>query len=75
MKAPSAKEKKREFALFLSWGGRFYVCIHVCMYVFKDVHIYLSRDDVCTSMYICRDVCMCVGVYVHMCVVCMYICV
>ncbi len=39
--------------------------------------MYLSRDDVCMSMYICRDVCMCVGVwgcmyvcgvYVHLCV-------
>ncbi len=46
-KVLSAKEKNREFALFLSLGVD--VCMYVCMYVLFYVCMYLR-------MYVCGDV-------------------
>jgi hypothetical protein len=42
-KVPSVKAKKCEFALFCleGFGGTF-VGVYVCMYVFKDVHVYVG---------------------------------
>jgi hypothetical protein len=65
-----------------------YVCMNVCMYVFKDVCMwgcmyfvfsvwgcmYASGDVETYSMYVCGDVCMYVGMYVCLWG-CMYICV
>jgi hypothetical protein len=46
-KAPSVKAIKREFALFCLQGGGTFVGVYVCMYVFKDVHMYVG-------MYVCK---------------------
>ncbi len=41
-KAPSAKEKKTRIRAFFFFGGHLYVCMYFCMYVFKDVHMYVG---------------------------------
>jgi hypothetical protein len=40
-KAPSVKAKISEFALFCVRGGTS-LGVYVCMYVFKDVHMYVG---------------------------------
>ncbi len=41
-KALSMKAIKREFTLFCLQGGGTFVGVYVCMYVFKDVHMYVG---------------------------------
>ncbi len=52
-KATSAKEKKREFALFCLGGD---VCTYVCMSVFMYFCMYIQYVHMCVG-----GVCMCVG--------------
>jgi hypothetical protein len=68
-KAPSAEEKKREFALFFVFGGRrldvsmyvlLYVCMYLRMYACGDVNMWgcmYSMFSIWGCMYVCGDVC------------------
>jgi hypothetical protein len=58
-----------------------YVCMYVCVCVYRTLEFVFARFCVCVCMYVCKYVCVCRkleffsrdSVYVCMCV-CMYVC-